>query len=54
MRRSWVLWTIGGCGAVFFGAIFAQLAWPNSPSIWIGLPFGIVGGILARIYTLND
>lgn len=54
MKQSWVLWTIAGCGLVFFGAILAQLVWPGSPSIWIGLPFGVAGGILARIYTLKE
>lgn len=51
MRRPWVLWVIAACGLLFIAGVFAQWLVPASVCIWVGLPFGIVGGLLARAYT---
>lgn len=51
--RPWILWGIGACGLVFIGGIFGQLVVPSSVLIWVGLPFGLIGALLARVYVMS-
>lgn len=50
---TWMLWAAGICGAAFIVILMFQLAVPDSGLFWLALPFGIAGGVLARLYTLS-